>query len=215
MHPDNQTAIQDFLAEVRKIADPIERLKALEGSELSEDSAIKAARAWWAARYSFDDKKKTRAQDKFLWYLLTLKSCVSNNMTMRPKLVVKTYEEAFLSQETKAALALESRLEEEVQSACVLYIGTIDPNPGFLGFKAGRSLSHDEILKRIATNVAELMAGVYATCGKQPHADTIIRCLNNGAEQLHPGISAVIEAMVRDSSDEQMRSFVMRALYIS
>ena len=215
MHPDNQTAVQDFLIETRKIIDPIERLQALEGSEFSEDAAVKSAIAWWATRYNFADKKKTRANDKFLWFLLTLKSCVSNNMTMRPKQVVKTYEEAFLSPEAEIAITLDNRLEEEVLSACVLYLGTIDLNPGFLGFKAGKSLGQDDILKRMAATVAELMAGLYATCGRLPHADLIIRCLYKGAEQLHPGVSGRVEAIVREYSNEQMRGFVMRALAAS
>ena len=216
MHTDNQAAIQNFLSEARKINDPIERLQALEGSEFGEDAAVKAAVAWWAARYSFADKKKTRAHDKFLWFLLTLKSCVSNNMTMRPKPVVKMYEEAFLSAETNAAIALDNRLEEEVLSACVLYIGTIDPNPGFFGFKAGKSLSQDDILNRMAKTVAgELIPGLYTTCGQLPHADLIIRCLYKSAEQLHPGISARIEAVVGEYSSEQMRGFVWRAIDIS
>ena len=213
MHSDNQAAIQDFLTEARKIADPIERLQALEGSEFSEDASIKAAKAWWTARYSFADKKKTRVQDKFLWFLLTLKSCVNNNMTMRSRPVVKTYEEAFLSAETNAAIALDNRLEEEVLNACVLYLGTIDLNPGFFGFKAGKSLSQDETLNRMAIIVGDqLMAGVYTTCSKLPHAGLIIRCLYKGADQLYPGVSAKIEAMLRDSNNEQIRDFIKRAI---
>ena len=216
MHTDNQVAVQNFLIETRKISDPIERLQALESSEFSEDAAIKAAKAWWAARYSFADKKKTRAQDKFLWFLLTLKSCVNNNMTMRSRPVVKTYEEAFLSAETNAAIALDNRLEEEVLSACVLYLSTIELNPGFFGFKSGKSLSQDETLMRMALIVGDqLMAGVYTTCRELPHADLIIRCLYKGAEQLYPGVSAKIEAMLRDSNNEQICDFIKRAIGMS
>jgi len=144
--------------------------------------------------------------------LLSLKSWASNAPTTRSKQVVADYKEAFLSPEIERAMALEPRIEEEMHSACVLYLGTIDPNPGFLGFK-GKALKHEDILKRIATVVSrDLIAWVYTACAQLDHADTLVRCLWKSAEEVYPGIAAIIEANVRSYDNEQMREFALRSI---
>ena len=212
MHPENEMTVNDFLLEARKIPEPVERLRTLESSEFSEQPAVRAARAWWAARYSFEDRRKTRTMDRYLWFLLTLKSWASQNPTMRGKLVVSAYQEAFLSPETEQAMALEDRFEQEVLDACVLYVGTIDPSPGFFGIRVGKSLKPDEVLRRIAAIVSkELLAGLYRSCAQLRHADLLARCLWKSAEEVYPGIAAHLEEKVR-GYDEQMREFVLRAV---
>ena len=213
MHPDNQVAVKDFLLATRKILDPIERLAVLEGSEFSEDAAVKAAKAWWEARYSFANRKKTRATDRYLWFLLTLKSWASGTPMSRGKLVVSTYTEAFLSPEIERAIALENRLEAELLDACVLYVGTIDPNPGIMGFRVGKNLGQGEIQRRIAAVVSgELLAGLYKSCAELNHADVLVRCLWKAAEEVYPGIAAILEEKVREYDDAQMREFVLCAV---
>ncbi|MCL2857465.1 MAG: hypothetical protein FWE19_07105 [Oscillospiraceae bacterium] len=213
MHPDNEAAVQEFLAETRKILDPIERLEMLETGEFCEEPDVKVARAWWAARYSFSNKKKTRTSDKFLWFLLTLKSWASTPNASGKKMVVSTYKEAFLSSETQVAIALGNRLEQEVRNACMLYVGTIDPDPGFFGFRVGKRLGQADVLRRIATILAsELMAGVYKACAEFEHADVLVRGLWHGAEEVYPGIADPLEAAVKEYKDEQMRDFVRCAL---
>ena len=212
MHPNKESAIQEFLAQTRKILAPLERLSALEGGEFAQEPEVKAARAWWGARYGFANRKKTRTIDQYLWFLLTLKSWASSTPMSRARLVVSTYKEAFLSPETERALALENRIEAEMLDACVIYVGTIDPSPGLFGFRVGKSLGQGDIQKRIAAVVAdELIAGLYRSCAELSHADILVRCLWNASEEVYPGIAALLEGNV-SGFDEQMREFVRRAL---
>ena len=213
MQPYNEEAVMNFLLETRKIPDPKERLRRLEGSEFSEETSVKAARAWWEARYHFTNKKKTITGDRFIWFLLTLKNWSSNPTAISKKCVVDAYREIFLSSEIEHAIALEDRLEEEMLSACVLYIGTIDTNPRIFGFSAGKALEPSDAIKRISAIVAgQLLPGAYKACAQFEHIDVLIRCLWKGAEEVYPGISANLDETVGKYADEQMRDFVLRAL---
>ena len=213
MQPDKEKTAQDFLEEVRKIPDPKERLERLERSEFKDEPGVVAAKAWWEARYHFVDKKKTHAGDRFLWFLLNLRVWTNNASTAKGKHVASVYKEVFLSPETERAIALENRLEEEMQDACVLYISTIDLNPGFLGFRLSKApKGGEDAVKRIAVIVGNLMAGMYTVCAQLQYSDVVVRSLWKGAEQAYPGIADILEAMVQNYDDQQMRDFVLNAI---
>ena len=213
MHQHSEEAVQEFLLKAHKTLDPIERLEMLEGSEFGDDPGVKAARAWWDARFCFADKKQTRVSDKFLWFLLVLKTWESSPNSSGKKQVIAMYNEAFLSPETERAISLEDRLEDEILSACALYVSTITPDPGFLGFRAGKTLKPDGVRRRISGIVAGgLLPAVCKVCAGLDHAGALIRCLWKGAEEIYPDISANLEEVVEKYDDAQMRDFVLRAL---
>ena len=207
------SSIQDFLKGARDTSeDPREFLRKLEECEFREEAEIKAARAWWDARYYFADKKKKRVGDRFLWFLLNLSSW-TNTSALGDKQLVKAYEETFLSPEIEQAMALGDNLEAELYDACTQYIDTMNPKTVILGVSAGKALTKDETRRRIASNVAgKLIPGVYLRCGQFAYADVLIRCLWRGAEAVYPGITPALAAVVGSYDGTDMREFVMRAI---
>jgi len=204
---------QEFLREVRDLADPKERLEQLESTQWRDDGEVAAARAWWHARFHFTNRKKTMAGDRYVWFLFTLRGWAKGRPTSGKKVIEQAYREAFLSPEMQAALALEDRFEAEMLDACVMYIETINTDPSFLGIKFGRARSRGEVRERVAELVAnEIMAAVYALCGHQQHSGAITRCIWKGAEQAYPGITPVLERVVRACDDGQMRDFLLSAI---
>ena len=202
------SAAMDFLLEVKRIPDPKKRLDMFEESDLRNEAEIVAAKAWWDARYHFVNKRKTRVADRFVWFLLSLK-CWVDMPRGNGKQVEDAYREAFCSAMFEKAMELSDRLEEEMIHASVDYIETLNPNPGVLGF-ALKSISKDETMRRICDCVAtKLIPGVYTLCGHLEHADVVARCLWKGADEVYPGINALIEAEVKKFNDDRMRSFVM------
>ena len=204
---------QDFLLEVRNIADPKERLNRLEGCALREEPEVRAALAWWHARYYFADKKKNRTADRFVWFLLSLRGWTSTPAA-DSKQIVSAYKEAFLSPETERAIALDDRLEAEMTDACAIYIQTINPNRVVFGFSMGGVMGKDAILGRIAATVADaLLPGVYRACAELRHSDMLIRCICSGAQEVYPGILGIIEIEVQKYDDPRMRDFILSALH--
>ena len=198
----------DFLLEVKKIPDPKKRLDMIEESELRDEAEVVSAKAWWEARYHFINKRKTRVADRFIWFLLSLK-CWTDMPRGGGKQVEDAYQDAFCSTNFKKAMELSDQLEDEMIQACVDYIETLNPNPSVFGF-AVKTISKDEIMKRICNCVAaKLIPGVYSLCGHLEHADVVARCLWKAADQVYPGINALIEAEVKEYNDDRMRSFVM------
>ena len=178
-----------------------------------EESGDETTEAWWAARYYYTNKKKTQVVDRFMWFLLCLGNWASG--ASRGKVLVKAYEEAFLSPETERAIALDDRLEIETYDACRAYVETINPSPTVFGISTGKTLMKDEIMKRIAGVIAgKFIVGVYTQCAQLGHADMLIRSLWNGAEEVYPGIAGTLEAVVGAYEDENMRGFVRNALHI-
>ena len=202
------SAAMDFLLEVKKIPDPKKRLDMIEESELRDEAEIVSAKAWWDARYYFVNKRKTRVADRFVWFLLSLK-CWSDMPRRGGKHVEEAYQEAFCSTNFEKAMALNDQLEEEMIQACIDYIETLNPNPGVFGL-AVKSISKDEIMNRICNSVAtKLIPGVFSLCGHLKHSDVVARCLWKGADEVYPGISALIEAEVKKYKDDRMRNFVL------
>ena len=207
------SSVQDFLQEVRKISNPKEKLDKLEQCEFRDDADIIAAKAWWHARYHFTNKKKTLIADRFVWFLLSLWNQTSTKV-LRSKKVLSSYNEAFLTPEFEKATALDERIEEELLSACVIYIGTITPSANMFGIKIGKEITRDEAARRISVIVAgKLIPGIYLSCAELGHADVIVRCLWKGAEEVYPQICDFLKTEVESYGDNDMRNFVLNAVF--
>ena len=204
---------QDFWQQIKAVSDPKEQLHWVEGNTSADPADLQAAKAWWEARYFFTNKKKTQVTDRFIWFLINLWGITTSTPSTSRKQVVNAYREAFLSPKIEEAISLHNRLEEEVHDACLAYIQTLDPNPGFLGLKMGKTMNQSEILNRVAAMVAgRLMVGVYTQCADLKYANLIVRGLWKGAVQVYPDISNALEFVVNDYRDAAMRDFVLKAI---
>ena len=204
---------QDFWQQVKAIPDPKERLRWIEGNASADPADLQAAKAWWEARYAFTNKKKTQVVDRFIWFLINLWGFAASTPSTSGKQVVKAYREAFLSPKMEEAISLHDRLEEEVCAACLVYIQTLDPNPGFFGLKIGKTISQNEVLNRVAAMVAgKLMAGMYTQCADLKYADLIVCALWKSAVEAYPDISNALQVAVSKYKDEAMRDFVLKAI---
>ncbi|MCL2578444.1 MAG: hypothetical protein FWE32_00250 [Oscillospiraceae bacterium] len=202
-----------FRQELRDIADPIERRKKIETADHIPEADRRAAAAWWEARYTFANKKKTQAADRFIWFLLSLWGYSAGSPSIKGKQLVSTYRETFLTPEVETAFALADCLSDEVRDASAAYILTIDLNPGMFGFKMGKQPSKQENLKKVAEVVSgRLLPGLYGQCGELKHADTIARGIWQGAAAAYPGVEPVLKAEIDSHPDQAMRAFVLAAI---
>ncbi len=193
---------------------PKDRLAAMEAHPDAQDPRIRAAVAWWHARYRFTTRKKTETLDTYIYMLLCLQTSATKGVMGRPTATgdfKKAYKQAFVKPETDAAMALDDRLYPHLLDACILYIPTVATQTSVFGIKVGKTPEGDDKFDRIARTVAGLMLpALWHIRRDSPEAGPLMRALCEACETCYPGIRPHLESWMEQCRNDECKAFMAK-----